>query len=140
MALEKKQPGLLDRIGHFFTKTFYGKNMKKHQKTIDSLHSTEGKESWDNFANKTKDSSFVEAVKKDPRSGEKLKMHVDRLNQMHSGKEVANISGSGGKSYTVSVLPTGDYGCSCNDWRYKGSVNPGYACKHIKEYKMRKKR
>ena len=113
--------------------------MKDHQKNIDALHKEESKDRWDSFADKTKDPSFVKAVQNDPRSDDKLKLHAERLNQLHSGKNVALIQGSRGKTYQVSKLPTGDYGCTCNDWRYKGSVNPGYRCKHIKEYIVRSK-
>ena len=139
MALNPKDPSLLQRLGHFFTKTFYGKNMKDHQKHIDSLHDKESKDKWDSFADKTKDSSFVKAVKNDPRSDNKLKLHTERLHKMHQSKPVAQIQGSRGKSYSVSKLGTGDYACTCNDWRYKGSVNPGYKCKHIREYIVRSK-
>ena len=137
MAIESNNPSLLKRLGHFFTKAFYGKNMKEHQKNIDSLHKEESKEKWDSFADKTKDKSFVQAVQNDPRSDDKLKMHAERLNQLHNGKPVSTVTGSRGKSYTVILLPSGDFGCTCNDWRYKGSVNPGYQCKHIREHVIR---
>lgn len=134
MALEPKKPGLLERLGHFFTKTFYSKNMKDHQKAIDNLHNEESKSNWDSFADKTKDTSFVKAVKNDPRSNEKLKMHADSLNKLHNGKVVGSVEGTKSKSYSIINLGDGRYGCTCNDWRYKGSVNPGYKCKHIITY------
>lgn len=140
MALTPKDPNFLQRFGHFLTKAFYGANMKKHQGTIDNLHAEESKEKWNSFANSTKDPDFVKAVKNDPRSDDKLKLHAERLNQMHNSPQVANITGTGGKTYTVTKLPNGDYGCTCNDWRYKGSVNPGYKCKHIKEFIARSKK
>lgn len=139
MALELKNPTLLDRLGHFFTKAFYGKNMKDHQKDIDSLYQSESKEKWDTFSNKAKDDSFVKAVKNDPRSDDKLKMHAERLNMLHNGKPLAQISGSKGNTYTVTKLADGTYACTCNDWKYKGSVDPSYKCKHIKEYIVRNK-
>jgi len=139
MALNPKDPSLLQRLGHFFTKAFYGKNMKDHQKHLDSLHKKESKDKWDSFADKTKDSSFVQAVKNDPRSDDKLKMHTERLHAMHQSKTVAQIRGSKGKTYSVSKLGNGDYACTCNDWKYKGSVNPGYKCKHIREHIVRSK-
>lgn len=139
MALEPRNPGLLERLGHFFTKSFYGKEMKKHQNTIDNLHSKESKKHWDEFSDKAKDKDFVKAVNNDPRSDDKLKMHVKRLNEMHEGKPTAQISGSRGKTYSITKMPSGDFGCTCNDWRYKGSVNPGYKCKHIKEFIVRSK-
>lgn len=113
--------------------------MKKHQKTIDSLHKEESKQKWDDFADKAKDKDFVKAVKNDPRSDDKLKLHTERLHQHHNSKQLAVVSGNKGKTYAVTRLPSGDFGCSCNDWRYKGSVTPGYRCKHIKEYLMRKR-
>ena len=140
MALETQDPSILQRLGHFFTKTFYGKKMKGHQKNIDSLFKEESSTKWDSFADKAKDPSFVQAVNNDPRSDDKLKMHAQRLNSMHNGKTLATISGSKGKSYTVSKMANGDYGCTCGDWKYKGSVNPGYKCKHIREYIIRSKR
>ena len=139
MALDPKDPNLLQRLGHFFTKAFYGKKMKKNQKDIDSLFEQESKDKWDSFADKTKDKDFVKAVANDPRSDDKLKMHAARMNEMHSSKPLATIKGSKGKSYTVSKLGTGDFACTCGDWRYKGSVNPGYKCKHIREYIVRKR-
>lgn len=114
--------------------------MKKHQSTIDSLHAEESKEKWNSFADSAKDPDFVRAVKNDPRSDDKLKLHAERLSQLHNSPQVATITGTGGKAYTVTKLPNGDYGCTCNDWRYKGSVNPGYKCKHIKEFIVRSKK
>ena len=137
MALTPKKPSLFERLGHFFTSAFYGKQMKDHQKDIDSLHKEESTQKWDSFADKTKDPSFVKAVQNDPRSDNKLKMHAERLNQLHSSKKVGLVQGSRGRTYQISILSTGDYGCTCNDWRYKGSVTPGYQCKHIKEYVVR---
>ena len=113
--------------------------MKKHQKAIDGLHKNESKEKWDSFADKTKDESFVRAVKNDPRSDSKLKMHTERMHEMHKAKPVAQIRGSKGKTYTVTKIGNGDFACTCNDWRYKGSVTPGYKCKHIREYVVRNK-
>ena len=118
-------------------KTFYGDNMKGHQKSIDSLHSTETPKKWDDFAAKAKDPSFVKAVKNDPRSDGKLIMHAERLSELHKGKPVAQVQGNKGTTYKVTKLASGDYGCTCNDWRYKGSVKVGYKCKHIKEYIVR---
>lgn len=138
MALEPNNPNIFQRLGHFFTKAFYGKNMKKHQTAIDSLHKEESKQKWDDFADRAKDKDFVKAVKNDPRSDDKLKLHTERLHQLHTSKPVASITGNKGKTYSVTKLPTGDYACSCNDWRYKGSVTPGYRCKHIREYVARK--
>ena len=134
MATDEKTPGLLDRLGHFFTKSFYGKKMKKHQKQIDSLFEEESKQKWDAFADKTKDTSFVKAVKNDPRSSDKLKLHTDSMHKLHTGKPVATIKGKSGKSYSIINLGTGTLGCTCGDWRYKGSVSPGYQCKHIKTH------
>ena len=138
MAIDSQKPGLFDRLGHFFTKAFYGKNMKDHQKDLDSLHKEESADKWKNFGDKTKDKSFVQAVKNDPRSSKKLKMHAESLNSMHNSKTVATVKGKRG-SYQIKHMGTGVYGCTCNDWKYKGSVNPGYKCKHIREYIARKK-
>ena len=138
MALEPKNPGLLERLGHFFTKAFYGKKMKDHQKSIDSLHKEESKSKWDNFADRTKDPSFVKAVKNDPRSNDKLKMHAESLNKLYNGKVVGSVRGSKNRTYNIINLGNGRYGCTCGDWKYKGSVNPGYECKHITTYKRNK--
>ena len=135
MAIESKEHGVLDRLGHFFTKMFYGKDMKKHQKKLDSLHKDESQGKWDDFAGKAKDSSFVKAVKNDPRSSDKLKMHATRLHMLHTGDNIDRIPGSRGGSYRIVKLSDGSLGCTCNDWRYKGSVTPGYMCRHIRKHR-----
>ena len=112
--------------------------MKQHQSKIDALHQEESKEKWDSFADSAKDPNFVKAVKNDPRSDDKLKMHTERLHDLHNSAPLAQIQGTKGKTYSVSKIGPNDYACTCNDWRYKGSVNPGYKCKHIKEYLLRR--
>lgn len=77
---------------------------------------------------------FVQQVLKqtdDP----KLKTHIQALHDLHHGKVMANVGGSSGKTYDVRQLPGGNLGCTCQDWRFRGSVDPSYECKHIKAFK-----
>lgn len=63
-----------------------------------------------------------------------LKQHIVSMYELQHAPVVANIVGSSGKVYDVKKLPDGHLGCTCEDWRYRGSIDPGYKCKHIRAF------
>ena len=99
-----------------------------------------GGERWNKFVRNTSDKEFVNQVKKHPLSDEKLNLHAASMHDLTKGRVVAKIRSSRvpGKSYEVKKLPGGRLGCTCNDWRFKGSVNPLHDCKHIKAFRAGK--
>jgi hypothetical protein len=96
-----------------------------------------GTEKWKGFPRNASSKEFVKRIQAHPDADPKLKMHVQSLHDLSKGKTVAKIQSSSGagKKYEVRKLKGGGVGCTCSDWRYKGSVTPGYECKHIRAAK-----
>lgn len=95
---------------------------------------SEDRDKWSKFYDLIKNPEFVKQL---GRAGgdEKLVQHAKAMHSLQGAKVVANIEGSSGKSYDVKKLPNGKFGCTCRDWQFRGSTNPGYECKHIQAHK-----
>lgn len=117
------------------------KEKKKARSRSDAHFKRDDKNKWDEFLNNSKRKSFVKAINSDIRADGKLKLHVDAMNRLSSGKRVAVVIGDSGRSYQIVKLRGLDrYGCTCGDWRYKRSVTSSADakdadCKHIKKWK-----
>jgi hypothetical protein len=120
-----------------FTEIFRPRE-ERIQRRVDYFFSPNaGKDKWTKLVTQAHDSKFVEALVKNPMADEKLKLHVQSLHGLSRGKPVAKIRSatSPGKTYEIRQMPNGSLGCQCGDWKFKGSINPGYECRHIREYK-----
>lgn len=118
---------------------FFGGEKRRAQRRVDYHFSDKtGPEKWQHFPRNSTSSEFVKKIKDDPRADDKLKMHAQSLYDLSKGPTVTKVESSkgSGKKYEVKRMPGGGMGCTCNDWRYKGSVTPGYECKHIKAAKV----
>lgn len=95
-----------------------------------------GGDRWDKFAKYIADPDYLRVLTKNPQADEKLIRHAVAMNEMVNGQTVGKIKSSRipGRTYEIRETPTG-LACTCPDWRYKGSVNPGYECKHIGAHK-----
>lgn len=100
-----------------------------------------GTDKWDKLVRNSGDVDFVKALAKHELADDKLVLHSQSMHDLSKGKPVGKIQSSTrpGKSYEIRSIPSG-LGCQCNDWRYKGSVNPGYECKHIRAHRAGKVR
>lgn len=110
----------------------------KTQRRIDYQFSPKaGRDKWDKLVRNSRDQGFVDALSKHPQADEKLKQHAQAMHDLSRGQTVAKIQSgtSAGKSYEVRETGAG-LACTCPDWRYTGSVNPGYECKHIRAHKL----
>lgn len=101
-----------------------------------------GTDRWGKLTNQVRDQKFVDAIVRHPLADEALKMHVQSMHDLSHGQPVGKINSSdmSGKTYEVRKLPDGTYGCQCGDWRYRGSVIPGYECKHVQAFRAGKRR
>lgn len=112
----------------------------RHKKThgrVDYLFSERaGKEKWHSLPTYATDPRYVSSMLDDDRADSKLKMHVRQLYNLAKGTPVGKVNSSKleGKTYEVRDIGNDQYGCTCNDWRYVGTVTPGHKCKHIREY------
>lgn len=96
---------------------------------------------WNKLIRNASDPAFVAAIAQHKKSDSKLVQHTKSMHDLAKGKPAGKIQSSTlpGKTYEVRKIPSG-FGCQCNDWRYKGSVSPGYECKHIRAHKAGKLR
>ena len=98
-----------------------------------------GDDKWDKFVKNVRDPKFVEAIASHPQADRKLVQHTKSMYEMSRGPTVGKVKSFRlpGRSYEVKKIP-GGLACTCPDWRFKGSVNPGYECKHIRAYRAGK--
>lgn len=96
-----------------------------------------GKDRWDKFLRNVRSTEFVDQLSKHPEADGKLVMHAQAMHALSRAPTIDKIQSEKlpGQTYEVKRLPSGDFGCTCNDWRFKGSINPGYECKHIKAHR-----
>jgi hypothetical protein len=128
-----KEAGLND-LWAGITSLFGSKKQKKR------VQSHQDQPDWDRFVRFSASKDFVKALKKSKKSDDQTIMHAESMHSLRHGNEVGKIQSTsdGGKRYEIRELGKGKLGCTCGDWRYKGSVTPGYECKHIKTYKAGK--
>jgi hypothetical protein len=98
---------------------------------------------WKTFKKKLRSGSFLEAVKQDSRSDDKLKRYSE-ANSMHLRARgvptfpVMSQSGSS-KDYSVKYHAEADrFSCNCGDWVHARSHQTGKTkqdCKHIRHVK-----
>ena len=109
------------------------KDVAEHFKT------EQGPEKWDQFvAHAANSDEFIKQLQRSKSSDDKLVLHATSMGALQKAPTVGEVEsekGSGTK-YQIRKLPDGNFACTCGDWRYKGSVHPGYACKHIKAHKQ----
>ena len=109
----------------------------KTQRRVDYHFSPKASsDKWDKLVRNARDPKFVSALKKHEQADDKLVMHAQSMHDLARGKPVAKIESATlpGRKYEVRKTPSG-LACQCGDWRFKGSVTPGYECKHIRAYK-----
>lgn len=114
----------------------------KSKRRVDYFHSGKaGKDRWNKFPRDVASEGYLKQLKKHEKTDDKLKLHATSMHELSKGKVVGKIQSSRlpGRTYEIKKI-SGGLGCTCNDWRFKGSVTPGYACKHIRAYKEGKLR
>lgn len=95
-----------------------------------------GPEKWDKLVQRSSNPNFVDAISRHPNSDEKLIRHVLGMHALAKGQTLTKVRSmtSPGKSYEVRKTSLG-LACTCPDWRFRGSLSPGYECKHIRSSK-----
>lgn len=96
-----------------------------------------GDDKWDKLLRNARSQDFVDLLSTHPESDKGLVLHAQSMHDLSRGKTVGKIYSSRlpGRSYEIRDMGGDKLGCTCPDWRYKGSVNPGYECKHIRAHK-----
>jgi hypothetical protein len=98
-----------------------------------------GADKWDKFLKNIRSSGFARAIATHPQADAKLIQHVKSMHRMSRGATVGKVQSSRlpGRSYEIRDISEG-LACTCPDWRFKGSVQPGRECKHIKAHRAGK--
>lgn len=96
-----------------------------------------GSDRWDKFLKNVSDPQFLKQFVRHPDADDDLVQHARSLHNLSKAKTVGKVYSSRlpGRSYEVRELQDGNYGCTCPDWRYVGTLQPGYECKHIRALK-----
>ena len=123
-----------------FTGLFDSPEERKTKSKVDYHFSPRaGLDKWNKFSKNVRDKKFLQRLSQHPDADPKLVQHAKGMHELSRGTTINKIqsSASPGATYEIRKTPTG-FACTCNDWRFKGSVNPGYDCKHIKAHKAGK--
>ena len=99
-----------------------------------------GNERWDRFLKNVSDPSYLKQLAQHPEADDELLQHAKSLHDLSKSPTVGKVYSSRlpGRSYEIRELQNGNYGCTCPDWRFVGTLQPGYECKHIKAHKAGK--
>ena len=131
-------PAFLDEI----TKIAVVSQQRKVDRKVEYLFSPKaGSDKWDKFVKHVRSPVYAEKVVSRASDDPKLVRHVQSMHGLSRGKTLGKIRSSRlpGRSYEVKKMKDGRIGCTCPDWRFKGSVDPGHDCKHIKAFRAGKK-
>lgn len=135
----EKIAGLRD-LWQRFLDLFRGRESKAKRRSEYFFSPKAGKEKWTKFIRDVRDPAYLKRIKRHPGADETLKLHASSMHDLSRGRTVGKIKSSRltGRTYEVKKLPGDKLGCTCGDWRFKGSVNPGYECKHIRAFRQGK--
>jgi len=122
-----------------FTDIFRSEDSKATRRVDYHFSPKAGSEKWNKFIRHVAEPKFLKGIAKHPDADDKLIQHAKSMHDLAKGNTVAKIQSSrlAGRSYEVRKIP-GGLACTCPDWRFKGSVNKGYTCKHIKAHRAGK--
>ena len=99
-----------------------------------------GGERWDKFVRNAQSQRFVDVLSKHPDADAKLVQHAQSMHDLQTAEPLGKIQSSRlpGKTYEIRKTDDGRMACTCNDWRFKASVDPGHECKHIAAFRQNK--
>jgi len=108
---------------------------KVQARQVERFFASQSPRKWDTFLSNVKTQGFLHQLAEHPLTDSTLLTHAQSMHNLVNGQPIAVIKSSSGQKYEIIRMLGGDLGCTCNDWRFKGSVLPGYECKHIRAYK-----
>lgn len=131
----------LEKIGFFnelwtrIRKAFSNEDEKTKQRVDYFFSPKAGPDKWDKFSLNVGSQAFVDQLASHPGADPTLVQHAQALHNLAKGKTVGKIYSSTlpGKSYEIKETAQGT-ACTCPDWRFVGTLTPGYKCKHIKAH------
>jgi len=98
---------------------------------------SEDPDRWDKLIDQaSKSPEIIRQLKRHPNADPKLVQHTLTMADLRKAKPLGKVHSThdSGSEYEVRKLPGGRLGCTCRDWRFRGSTNADYKCKHIKAY------
>jgi hypothetical protein len=114
-------------------KDWFRPESRKAKKHVEEHYDSETPD-WNLFVARASNSEdFIKQLKRSKKAPEKDLLHAVQMAALDKGPTLGEVESEStpGVKYQVRKLPNDAYGCTCNDWRFKGSVNPDYECKHI---------
>jgi hypothetical protein len=114
---------------------------RKAERRADYLFSPKaGADKWDKFLKHVRSPVYAEKVIDRAAEDPKLVRHTQSMHGLSKGKVLGKVRSESrpGLSYEIRKMPDGRLGCTCPDWRFVGSVDPGYDCKHLRAFRAGK--
>lgn len=122
-----------------FTDLFRSEDSKAKRQVDFHFSPGGGQEKWNKFVKRSANPSFISELRSHKLSDPKTMMHAESMRDLQSSPAAGKIESSTRPGLTFEIKNLGyRLGCSCEDWRYRASVNPGYDCKHIQAHKLGK--
>jgi hypothetical protein len=132
LADELEKIGFMEGLWKGITSLFQS-DTDKAKSRVDYFFSPKaGPDKWDKFAKNVKSKEFVAQLAQNPNADPTLVQHAEAMHDLENGKTVGKILSSRlpGKSYEIKETGRG-LACTCPDWKFVGSLRPGYKCKHV---------
>lgn len=132
-----KEAGIRD-LWQGFLDVFRSQKAKADRRVDYHFSPKAGPDRWNKFTRNVRSPDFLTRLEQHPEADPKLIQHARSMNALSHGRTMGVINSARlpGRTYEVKKLGNGSMGCTCNDWRFKGSVSPGYQCKHIRAYRV----
>ena len=108
----------------------------RNQRRLDYFFSEKaGPDRWDKFLKGVQSQYFVDRLSENPNADPTLVQHAQALHDLSKGKTLGRVYSSRLPGRSYEVKETGDgLGCTCPDWKFSGTLNKGYKCKHIRAF------
>ena len=133
----QKDAGVLGDAWDRFRDLFRGESGRAQKDVEQHVSSPD----WNKFVDRAAGSpKFVQALSRNKNVSAKDVLHAESMGALARAAVDGEVesAGSSGSKYQIKKLPGGSFGCTCKDWRYRGSIRPGYECKHIQAHKQGK--
>ena len=118
-------------------KDLFRPEARKAKKDVAEHYESE-RPNWDLFIARAANSQdFIKQLKRSKKAPDKDLLHAVSMAALDKGPTLGEIESESnpGVKYQIRKIPGDTFACTCNDWRFKGSVNPGYECKHIRAHR-----
>lgn len=139
-ANELEKSAFLKGLWQRLVTGIFGTDKEKQKQRVDYFYSPRaGPDKWTKFDSNIKSPEFLAQVTTHKNADPKLVQFAHSMHALTNSPTVGKVQSErlSGKTYEIRNTPRG-LACTCPDWRFVGTLKPGYECKHIRAHKKGK--